>query len=1312
MAVDFQSYVEPRQTRENLGDYWHDQIVKEVPKYDTTLIGKILGMWTDDLEGTVKNIKKFGVAQCYYQSVKELIQDNPDYKQLLEDIVEAQNEGDDDILVTSINLDTPIGKNNDITYPSRHNALAKYHFTKNTENTDLELLEPKDMIVHNNIKMLTNKHATTTAEKPIYAYPPDTCDNTFHSWVQQPINTGDPVLAKMWPWYFKFDPKLNTSNAHESLAAIRKSCEFRSVDHNAQFNEITRMYMRPLADIGGSVRLVSNGLDCFSSAPPKCLADIVREAERAKMRQCLIDARSRGKVSKKDFYQFYNTMNKNKHYLFNFTDVLYYIQRSELIDFFNTLPEHYVDNTVATFTMHVPLYTKGDVKVGSTTYGSYVFNNNNLTMNVVGNHLPYDHPHHYTFLADNEVYLYNADCDCNNCPECRLTAKNRYVHFHVKERYPLGDIEYISGTITLSQFPSPNVPHHSIESMYCDKQDDNPIQQLGNIMDFANTEMTTSEEYKIVTINNERKLLLVKIDGYLSGVYIKNNFAFTYESFKYMKISAVKYSFMLPIKILNEVQRLIIEAKGQITPKWCNDVIHLITLRQPNIDASETAIAIIREALKRTFITQMRIMNLMNTRGVKMLNDICTGDMHEMTKWDKVICSLGSLVTGNNELSPDDLLEKPTYFLSSLFEIPDTKPLKEAPKIPIIRDRVAFVKNADRKDDLCARMRKIRVTKQCEVEGMDKDLSESFALNPLHKIVRGKYKEKFGSFKIQYAGCTCNNRHGRDTVGALRILSVKENSQPIIMYSNCNKTLLAATYRQLSIRAAADPAIMKTFHRYCDKIFAAEILPLLSQLKDNKYSYKAWYLHLTTKQKQEIDKLLLDIQNNPSDKRLFTPRWSMFCKCEKQIRDDPSKPPKNRCICCPNAVVKFVMGPIVWALEKLFKDNFFGYECDGAKNWEEMEQRISAYSRIGLKIILQTDVSGYDNSQTVAHKYIDNLIYNKIADLGIPYHTGILPNDIFRTISTAETRELVVTSTEKNNREELLVVNVIGSVFSGNPDTTFGNTLRQALYQRFIYEEQMGLDKSQYRLWCKGDDCIVFLNATNGCEAYYELFYSTKNNLDPKTHLPVPHGLGMYLKRITIGGYETYDFCSTHLLFDQFTSRCRIVRQLDRTSVLNCYSESLVKAHNCYHAKVLLTNMAEEMACWAKDIPVFKEYIRAYTDAANAITYTEKEEKDYTKLENKKMKAFYEPSPIEFMDDPLYRKDISVEYVEDQREQIINAERQSRNYVDPKTLHRLVKNKYQLSDTAIAQYYREIVSTDFYGTLQSELSIRGQLLED
>jgi len=836
-----------------------------------------------------------------------------------------------------------------------------------------------------------NKSATLTCTKPIYTYPFDICESTYHSKVRMVHETANLKAVDNWPCYFKPVKTNSTSNQHELLAQLRTISESLNIDSEAQFDSLLGQYRRPIIDVGSSIRVASAGLNLVALMPTLCNADVLRKSLRDNLSEMLTNSKSQTTIVEMTMQDFIRNAKITTH-LFNFTDVLYEIPLKDLCDLaFRISPTH-TNKVFAVYTMHMPLKNSGVLQIGDTEYGNYHFEGENMHMQVYGNPEKYIHPHPYRFLAKADAYQVNGHCLCraDDCIDCLLTRSGLYVHMYVVERYSIGDGEYIRGKISLTTFGTTKPTQRLDLDKYRTSTDIAEV--MPYIMEYANTKMTDIAPYKVVPMTSERNCVLVHNKGVINAFSVIKSFNFTFESMSTLDIDAFKFDLYLPMSLINTAHRLIIENEGVLNRKIVNDIITLITLRNPNIDLEGTAMVLLQEAAKRCIIGQLRVGQFLSTRIVQVTRDVFAEDYREVDAFGKVVAKIGSYL-GTENLKIDDVLHLPDTLYNRLLgpEKVITKNV-EPPKREIVMDDMAYVQHKGFQPK-----KNVKLIKVCEHELMNVDLSDSYKLDPNH-VVSGPMADTFKKFRVEKVKCTCGNHKSHNVVGALKIMSTKnslgrddkgnEFNKNLIMYSNCNKTLLAAAFRQASIRAAEDPEMMKVFDEFVDKLFINEIQPILEKICKDGYSYRNWYDHLETKQKEEIDQFLKDIKDVHKFDKVTKPVWEIFCKSEKQIIDDPNKLPKNRSISAPNTIVKYVMGPIIWALETYFRENFFGYECDKAKNWDDMQNKIKEYTLKGLVKLIQGDQSAFDNSQTNAKKRgIDFRIYNYLDQHLNIYHT-------------------------------------------------------------------------------------------------------------------------------------------------------------------------------------------------------------------------------------------------------------------------------------------------------------------------------------
>jgi len=403
-----------------------------------------------------------------------------------------------------------------------------------------------------------------------------------------------------------------------------------------------------------------------------------------------------------------------------------------------------------------------------------------------------------------------------------------------------------------------------------------------------------------------------------------------------------------------------------------------------------------------------------------------------------------------------------------------------------------------------------------------------------------------------------------------RIIPIIYGLPSVCYYHPCVGNIYNAIKRQSIEVTDPDPKVMEGFFSWYEYIFATEIEPIL---RDFKYSYNVWYNHLTAGQQSEIDGV-----RNKDDEKLKVKHYKMFCKCEKQIVDGAA--PKNRCICAPCAEYKLVMGPIVYRLETMFK-TFKGYGV--GKNWTEKEELYNTWTAKGFTKIVQGDGSGFDRTQKLIHKRIEGDIYRFIA----PFVTHV-PEDVFLYQALTYKVKIFATHIVKDgkirNMEDLGYIEMADAVQSGNMDTTFANTLRMALYNRYTIEVVMKVPRDAYDLTCAGDDFIIALQTLYSDEDIIKTYDVTFSRA--KTG---KHGLGQILKYLKIGEIDSIDFCSTETFWSETLKSWKIIRQLPRFLTLTPYSNSCLalseKEQDNYMNDQYISNLK-----WMDGLPIFTEY--------------------------------------------------------------------------------------------------------------------------
>jgi len=446
----------------------------------------------------------------------------------------------------------------------------------------------------------------------------------------------------------------------------------------------------------------------------------------------------------------------------------------------------------------------------------------------------------------------------------------------------------------------------------------------------------------------------------------------------------------------------------------------------------------------------------------------------------------------------------------------------------------------------------------------------------LANIVDWKLDIPFNLPEKEYLDMAC----GRTSYGLKKIMPIIAQVNPVTIYHDCVANNYTSMRRDCIALPVPHQDILERFNKYTARIFEQEIKPLIENFE---YSVNAYYNHLDTKQQKRWDAVDKD--------KLYKRVYGNFCKLEKQEVTSELKNPKNRNIASPNEEYKYVMGPVVYRLEQIFKKNFKGYSS--GRNWSEREIIMNLRHKAGFNKLVQGDGSGFDRTQYLElKKACEFRIYQYLAEAGCVYHVD---EAVFRAQALAGTITYNVRQMNKNGKfiDVMLLgrVTKTGTVQSGNCDTTFGNTLRMALYNRFIAEELLELDRDSYDLDCAGDDFALFLPTFVDNDDIRKAYYTVFRPLIKGEDDTIKHGLGQVLKYLKIGDIETCDFCSTETFYSPTTGSYKIIRKIDRFLTLTPWSRKALQM-SARDQKLYMSSLAQSNELWIGNLPLLRSYNR------------------------------------------------------------------------------------------------------------------------
>jgi hypothetical protein len=418
-----------------------------------------------------------------------------------------------------------------------------------------------------------------------------------------------------------------------------------------------------------------------------------------------------------------------------------------------------------------------------------------------------------------------------------------------------------------------------------------------------------------------------------------------------------------------------------------------------------------------------------------------------------------------------------------------------------------------------------------------------------------------------------------------------EQQEEVMAYKTCKHTIYAAAKRQMKMAPTPDPKIADHFINYAKKIIDDEVGEDLNQFG---YSYQQWYDHLDKTKQDDMDLVSQYLNKHtenltPSQiRRIERLNYEGICKVELQKTDG-----KPRMVCSIPLQTKYIMGPVCWRLEEIFQDKFRGY-C-GGKNLTQMADMVNHYAALGFTQVVEGDGSAFDNTQDITLKRIDHYIYNRVKDK--IYHVD---KNRFIKVATEpyKTMDVVAMDQDTKKRKLLFTYSILGSVFSGDADTTLCNTIRMALYNRYV-NDMAGLEYGKdYVAFSKGDDFTVmykpYIKRDFIEKAYYRYFVKAIADVTkPDTRV---YGLGQVLKMLDFGDISSLKFCSLRAWYKN-SHEIFLTRDPSKFYSLSKYSRK-IKTYNNYHAALYCLQQAEALIVNYAGITIFETMAQAYMTKA------------------------------------------------------------------------------------------------------------------
>jgi hypothetical protein len=488
-----------------------------------------------------------------------------------------------------------------------------------------------------------------------------------------------------------------------------------------------------------------------------------------------------------------------------------------------------------------------------------------------------------------------------------------------------------------------------------------------------------------------------------------------------------------------------------------------------------------------------------------------------------------------------------------------------------------------------------------ELLELSKELNKEFYNTEIKENPRN-INHTINNIKVKNIHCFCKQGQCLKKTMFEKILGKNCAKQDDIMcYGNCKHTIFAAAKRQLKSAPTPDPEVADDFIKF-SKSFIDKYIG--EELKHFGYSYNSWYNHLTKDKQQRMDTIRKLLEKEETglltreEKDFLKMQYTGICKIELEELDG-----KPRMVCSIPDLIKYVMGPITWHLEEIFAEKFPGY-C-GGKNLNEMADVINEYIDQGFTKVVEGDGSAFDNTQDVLLKEVDRYIYRLV--MHSIYH---VPKKLFEKISQSVYKTMLIKYRDVNKKlKTMMQYSILGTVFSGDCDTTLCNTARMALYNHYVnYKAGLKLHLD-YELFSKGDDFTVMykpyiLNQFIE-DSYYKYFL--KASQDPSVVDDRCFGLGQVCKFLHFGDQSTFTFCSLRSWICDKYGHVVLTRDPKKFITLAKYARK-TKIMTLPQLVIYLIDQAIALTSSYKGIELFDRIAQRYVSEANKIrqAYTKK----------------------------------------------------------------------------------------------------------
>jgi hypothetical protein len=587
-----------------------------------------------------------------------------------------------------------------------------------------------------------------------------------------------------------------------------------------------------------------------------------------------------------------------------------------------------------------------------------------------------------------------------------------------------------------------------------------------------------------------------------------------------------------------------------------------------------------------------------------------------------------------------------------------------------------------------------------------KELNKEY-YSEISKMKNGPYLlQTLNNIKVSDVECYCQEGRAYNKPMFEKILGKTAPYEDDIMcFGSCKHTIFAAAKRQLKAAPIPDPNIANEFIEFCKKRIEYDIG---DELNNFGYSYADWYNHLTKPKQDDMDEIVTLLNPYKFDdieperrKHLLRNAYEGICKMELQHSDG-----KPRMVCSIPPLTKFTMGPVTWQLEEICQEKLRGY-C-GGMNLTQMADKLNNYIRQGYTKIVEGDGSAFDNTQDVTLKEVDRYIYRRIADK--VYH---VPRKYFDEISQSYYKVMDIKYRKPNQPKltTMMTYRVLGTVFSGDCDTTLCNTIRMAMYNIFINEKEGLIYDRDFVVLSKGDDFSVLYKPYVTNEFIRTVYdkYFLKPSPSPDIVDARQYGLGQVCKFLDIGGPESFKFCSLRSWYKN-ESEIILTRDPAKLFDLGKYARK-TKTYSNAELYMYLLDQAIALKQSYSGIDIFDIVAKAFVQEAEIVrsTFTKKDELHYKRLTNAIQKA---PTINQILYKPESRKHTDIEDpIHELNEMVLDISHRHKQYniygTYWETMKRIEKvNTYKFTDSELTLINKQINTEFDLDLLRSMLALK------